>query len=94
MIRHALSFAILFASCAAPVSRVEKIRQENAGKVVNCTDTRDGETFTFRAEKIVSVESGVLFGACFEVICDDWRQRKLCSSYEKTWLKCSVRVAS
>lgn len=66
-------------------------RKLNAGKVIDCKDTRDGEAFTYRGEDVHNVRLGMVGAdSCFSVTSTDGKAREMCKSHE-AWLKCQKR---
>jgi len=59
-------------------------------KIVDCTDVRDGEKFTFNASTIKNIRYGVFADSCFTVTTESGDERTLCKSHE-AWLKCKGR---
>ena len=66
-------------------------RKLNAGKVVDCKDTREGEVFTYRGDDVRNVRLGMAGAdSCFSVTSTDGKTREMCKSHE-AWLKCQRR---
>ena len=78
------------AGCSVAISD-DEARTTNAGRIVDCTDTRDGEAFTYRGDTVSNVSIG-LGGSdsCFDAVDEANKRRTLCKSHE-SWLKCAVR---
>jgi hypothetical protein len=62
--------------------------QEN--RIVDCTDVRDGEKFTFNSDTIKDIRYGIFADSCFTVTIESGKERTLCKSHE-AWLKCKDR---
>lgn len=60
------------------------------GQVFDCTDTRDGETFTIRSENLGQVRGGIGTDSCVSGFDDNGIPRQLCNA-SQTWLKCVKR---
>ncbi len=60
---------------------------ERIGKLTHCTDTRDGEKFTFSDKSITNVRYGIGADSCFTVKDESGVVRNLCKSHE-VFLKC------
>jgi len=57
-------------------------------KEINCTDTRDGETFTIDTDTITTVRVGLLgVDSCFDAIDNNRETRTMCKSHE-AFMKC------
>ena len=57
-------------------------------KSVTCTDTRDGEVFTFLTNNVTNVTSSTSNGASFDVVTTEGKSMHITSAAE-AWLKCT-----
>ena len=82
--------ALVVGGCSAGVDEAE-VRRLNAGRVIDCKDTRDGETFTYSGGDVHNMRIGVAGAdSCFSVTSTDGKAREMCKSHE-AWLKCHGR---
>lgn len=63
------------------------VSAEDLNKTVTCTDTRDGETFSFNTNSVTNTRIGIGAPTSFDVTTDDGRKMTINSSME-AWLKC------
>ena len=63
------------------------ITDESRRSHITCTDTRDGEKFSFRGATVRDAVQGFGTAHCFTVTDDTGMVRRLCSSQE-VYLKC------
>ena len=81
---------LVVGGCSAGVDEAEA-RKLNAGRVIDCKDTRDGEAFTYRGDDVHNLRIGMAGAdSCFSVTSTDGKARELCRSHE-AWLKCQRR---
>jgi hypothetical protein len=66
-----------------------EVIESSKGNHTFCTDTRDGETFAFKAETIRNASIG--YDSCFTVTTDDGLNRRLCRSHE-AFIKCTTKT--
>lgn len=73
--------ALLFAGCS--------MQGEYSGehKIIDCTDTRDGEKFTVDSRTITNVRVGIGADSCFDAVDNRGVERTLCKSHQ-AFLKC------
>ena len=64
-----------------------EVAQKDINKRMSCSDTRDGQTFTFKASTIANATVGVGADTCFDITTDSGTKMNLCKSHE-AWLKC------
>lgn len=81
---------LVVCGCTAGVDEAET-RKLNVGRVIDCKDKRDGETFTYRGDDVHNLRIGIAGAdSCFSVTSTDGKAREMCKSHE-AWLKCQRR---
>ncbi len=78
-----LGFVVMLFGCSLPLDTDNITGPE----ISYCTDTRDGEVFSFRKDKVLYGQAS-LNDVCIVVIDESGVERQLCKSHE-IWLKCS-----
>lgn len=69
-----------------------EVADDGKGKHMFCTDTRDGEKFSFKASTITNASVGMLgLDSCFDVTTDSGNARTLCKSHE-AFIKCETKT--
>ncbi len=84
MKRYSVIFMIIFLSGCTFDSGVS---EESKNKVITCTDTRDGEIFTFKTNDITNVRSGFMADSSFDVVDQNGIKRTL-TSISHIYIKC------
>lgn len=59
------------------------------GKIRNCIDTRDKETFSFDPNKITNTRIGIGAPSCFDVVDEAGKKRMLCTDMA-SYIKCTL----
>lgn len=79
---------LLVASCDhEPASARSRIDTSGAPEVMECKDTRDGETFVVMPKTARNVTGGIFSDVCVTVDVLHQDAREICKSHE-AWLKC------
>ncbi len=84
MKRYSVIFMIILLSGCTFDSGVS---EESKNKVMTCTDTRDGETFTFKTNDITNARVGFISDTSFDVVDLSGVKRTLTKSME-LYIKC------
>lgn len=67
------------------------VAEHDKNKIMECTDTRDGEKFSFNTNDVKNVRQGIGAPSAFDVTTTDGKEKTLSSDME-TFLKCEKKT--
>jgi len=63
------------------------VSEEDANKLMVCTDTRDGEVFSFNTNTVTNMRAGFGVPSSFDILTTEGKEMTLNNNME-AWLKC------
>lgn len=82
-------FCLCVAAIASGCGMKGKVSDKSINDIMDCTDTRDGEKFSFKASSAKNIIVGT-YGVTMDIVTLDGKEKHLTSDMEK-FIKCDKR---